>query len=77
MRDFLWYVILCRIVPGPKTPSATQLLRKTGVIMMMGGFGPYHGMWLDDAPTKCMGIMLTPWTMTDVLGLVKILQAHE
>jgi hypothetical protein len=53
--------------------SVTQLLRKTGVTMVTSGFGPYHGLWLDDAPTKRIGIMLTPWMMTDVLGLVKIL----
>jgi hypothetical protein len=76
-HDFLWYVILRRIVPGPKTPYATQLLRRTGVTMVTSGFGPYHGLWLDDSPTKCIGVMLTPWTMMDALGLVEILQAHE
>jgi hypothetical protein len=45
--------------------------------MVMSDFGPYHGLWLDDAPTKRIGVMLTPWMMMDVLGLVKILQAHE
>ncbi len=29
LRDFLLYVILCRILPGPKPTSTTQLLRKT------------------------------------------------
>jgi hypothetical protein len=77
-RDFLWYIILHRIVlPGPKPPSVTQLLRKTGVTMVTSAFGPYHGLWLDDAPTKHIGIMLTPWMMTDALGLVEVLQAHE
>ncbi len=76
-RDFLWYVILRRIIPGPKPPSVTQLLRKTGVTMVTSGFDPYHGLWLDDAPTKCIGVMLTPWTMTDALGLVQILQVHK
>ncbi len=59
-RDFLLYAILRRIVPGPKTPSATQLLRKTGVTMVMSGFGLYHGLWLDDAPTKRIVIIPTP-----------------
>jgi hypothetical protein len=45
--------------------------------MMTGGFGPYHCLWLDDIPTKCIGIALTPWAVMDALGLVKILQAHE
>jgi hypothetical protein len=75
--DFLWYVILRRIVPGPKPPSTTQLLRKTGVTMVTIGFGLYHGLWLDDAPTKRIGIIPTPWTMTRVLGFAEILQAHE
>jgi hypothetical protein len=45
--------------------------------MMMGSFGPYHGLWLDDAPTKHMGVVLTPWAVTDALVLVKILQVHK
>ncbi len=76
-RDFLWYVILRRIVPGPKTPSATQILRKTGVTMVTSSLGPYHGLWLDDAPTKCMGVIPTPWTMMRALDFVEILQAQE
>jgi hypothetical protein len=64
-------------VPGPKPLSATQLLRKTGVIIMTSGFGLYHGLWLDDTPTKHIGIISTPWTMMDALGLVQIHQAHE
>jgi hypothetical protein len=76
-RDFLLYVILRRIVPGPKPPSTTQLLRKTGGTMVMSGVGLYHGLWLDDAPTKCIGVIPTPWTMMLMLGFVEILQAHE
>ena len=75
--DFLWYVILRRIVPGPNPPSATQLLRKTGVTMVTSGFGPYHGLWLDETPTKHIGVIPTPWTMTRALGFAEILQAHE
>ncbi len=44
--------------------------------MVMSGFGPYHGLRLDGAPSKHIGIMLTPWTMTDALGFIKILQAY-
>jgi hypothetical protein len=44
--------------------------------MVMGGFGPYHGLWLDDDPTKHIGVMPTPRMMTDALGLAEI-QAHE
>ncbi len=39
--------------------------------------GPYHGLWLDDAPTKRIGVIPTPWTMTLALGFAEILQAHE
>jgi len=45
--------------------------------MAMSGFGPYHGMWLDDTPTKHIGVISTLWAMTDALGFVEILQAHE
>jgi hypothetical protein len=77
LRDFLWYIILHRIIPGQKNPSATQLLRKTGVTMVMSCLGPYYGLWLDDAPTKHIGVIPIPWTMTRALGFAEILQAHE
>jgi hypothetical protein len=76
-RDFLLYSILCTIVPGPKPPSLTQLLRKTTITMVMSGFGLYHGLWIDDPPTKHIGVILTPWMMTCVLGFVEILLVHE
>ncbi len=76
-RDFLFYNILRRIVLGPKIPFATQLLRNTHVTMAKSCVGPYHGMWLDDAPTKPIGIIPTPWMMTRALGFVEIHQAHE
>ncbi len=47
------------------------------VTMATIGFGPYHGLWLDDSPTKRIGIIPTPCTMMRVLGFVDILQAHE
>ncbi len=53
------------------------ILRKTGVTMVTSGFGPYHGLWLDDPPTKRVGVTPTPWTMTLALGFAEILQAHE
>jgi hypothetical protein len=52
-------------------------MRKTAVTMVTSGFGLYHGLWHDDAPTKHIGVILTPWTMTRALGFVEILQAHE
>jgi hypothetical protein len=71
------YGILRTIVPGPRPPSATQLLRKTAVTIVTSGFGLYHGLWLDDAPTKCIGVILIPWRMTCALGFVEILQAQK
>jgi hypothetical protein len=35
------------------------------------GFGPYHGLWLEDATTKCIGVTPTPWAMTHALGSEK------
>ncbi len=77
LLSFLLYVILRRIVPGPKPLSTTQLLRKTSVTMVTSSFGLHHGLWLDDAPTKHIGIILTLWTMMRALDFVEILQAHE
>ena len=76
-RDSLLYIILRRIIPGPKTPFASQLLRNTDVTMARSGSGPYHGLRLDDAPAKHIGVIPTPWTMMRALGFVDILQAHE
>ena len=75
--DFLFYTILRRIVLGQKIPFATQLLRNTRVTMAKSGFGPYHGLWLDGAPTKRIGVIPTPWMMTRVLGFIEILQVQE
>jgi hypothetical protein len=54
----------------------TQLFRKTGVTTVTSSFCPYHGLWLDDVPTKCIGLILTPWMIRHALGFVEILQAH-
>ena len=45
--------------------------------MAMSGFGLYHGLWLDDTPTKCTGVIPTPWMMTHALDFVEILQVQE
>ena len=76
-RDTLPYIILRRIIPGRKYPYATQFLRNTDVTMAKSGFGPYHGLRLDDAPNKRIGVIPTPWTMMRALGFVDILEAHE
>ncbi len=38
--------------------------------MVSSGFGPYHGLWLEVAPTKCICVILTPSAMRCELGLV-------
>ena len=45
--------------------------------MASSGFGPYHGMSLEDAQTKCVGVIPTPWSMTHALGLVQFPPQHE
>jgi len=45
--------------------------------MAKSGFGPYHGLWLDDVPTKRIGVIPTPWMMTRELGFIKILQVQK
>jgi hypothetical protein len=45
--------------------------------MATSGFGPYHDLLLDDAPTKRIGVIPTPWTMMRALGFVDILQVHK
>jgi hypothetical protein len=45
--------------------------------MVSSGFGPYNGMSLKDAQTKCVGVIPTPRSMTHVLGLVQFPPQHE
>ena len=37
--------------------------------MVVSGFGPYHHLVHDDAPTEHAGVILTPWAMPFALGL--------
>ncbi len=60
-----------------KNKVSTNLFFFYAGTMASSVFGPYHGLWHDNAPTKCIGLMPTPWTMADSLGLVRIHQAHE
>jgi hypothetical protein len=39
--------------------------------MAPSGFGPYHGLWLEDTTTKCIGAIPTPWVMIFALGFVR------
>ena len=45
--------------------------------MAPSGFGSYHCMWLEDAQTKCIGVIPIPWAMTHALGLVSFPLQHE
>ena len=37
--------------------------------MVVSGFGPYHHLVHDDAPTEHADVILTPWAMPLALGL--------
>ena len=45
--------------------------------MAPSGFGPYHVLWLENALTKCIGIIPTPWVMMCTLGLETFPPQHE
>jgi len=38
--------------------------------MAAGGFGPYHRLWTDDAPSKCKVVTPTSGGMMPALGFV-------
>ena len=64
-----------RIEPSPKHPLAkiNDLVCSMST-MVPSGFGPYHGLRLEYAPpTKCIDTIPTPWVITSVLGLVRLL----
>jgi hypothetical protein len=68
-RDTRIYLILCRIVPGKKKPVTQKLFSLFAATIVQSGFCPYHGLCCEDAPTKCIGVIPTPWTKTRALGL--------
>ena len=41
--------------------------------MVPSGFGPYHGLGIENATTTCIGIIPTQWVMSLALGLVYVL----
>jgi hypothetical protein len=45
--------------------------------MMVSGFGPYHHLQPNDAPTECADIIPTPWAMMPVLRFVSYCRGHE
>jgi hypothetical protein len=64
-----FYSILRTDIPGSKTPFANKLFLVFTATMVWSSFGPYHGLWCEDAPTKCIGIIPTQWMTTRALGL--------
>ena len=76
-HDFLFYIILRRIVLGQKISFGTQLLRNTRVTMATSSLGTYHGPWSEEVPTKCIDVIPTLWAMKDLLGLIEVLQVHK
>ncbi len=71
------YSILRTFIPGPKNLSANKLCSLFAATMLWSGFGPYHGMWLEYAQTKFIGVIPTPWAMTIALGLGVIMPELE
>ena len=57
------YFLGHKIHPCLSTNSASE------ATMVVSGFGPYHRLVHDDAPTGHAGVILTPWAMPIVLGL--------
>jgi hypothetical protein len=41
--------------------------------MASSGFCPYHSMWREDARSKWIGAIPTPWVMMIALGLVVLI----
>ena len=60
-----------------ETPSCEKLFDMFGSTMASSGFGPYHGMSLEDDQTKRVGVITTPCVMTYALGLVQFPPQHE
>jgi hypothetical protein len=60
LRDFLLYIILRTFIPGKK-PGLQHNYQKTPVSpWWRAAFGPYHGLWHDDAPTRHANVIPTP-----------------
>jgi hypothetical protein len=64
-----FYSILRIDIPGSKTPFVNKLFLVFTATIVWSSFGPYHGLWHEDTPTKRIGIIPTPWTMMPALGL--------
>jgi hypothetical protein len=64
-----FYLILRTIVPGSKTPLVQKLFWFVTATMALSSFGPYHGLWHKDAPSKHIDITPTLGAMQNALGL--------
>jgi hypothetical protein len=63
-------VVLRTIVPGSKTLLEQKLFWFVATTMASSGFGPYHGLWRKDTPTKRIDITTpTSGAMMHALGL--------
>jgi hypothetical protein len=71
-RYIQFYNKLRGIVPSCKTHCTTNLFISYAGIMALSGFGPYHGLWCYDAPSKRIIVTPTLGVMISALGLVSI-----
>ena len=74
---FFFRQISCRNVPyfydtltGPILTLVSPLTSRFPLIMVAGGFGPYHRLWPDDAPRKRIVVTPTSGGMIGAVGLV-------
>jgi hypothetical protein len=54
---------------GAKTLFVNKLFSFFAATMASSGFCPYHSMWHEDARSKWIGAIPTPWVMMIALGL--------
>jgi hypothetical protein len=59
------YNILRAFIPGAKNLFANKLLSSFTATIALSGFGPYHRIWREDAPSKWIGAI-----PTEVLALL-------
>ncbi len=62
--------ILLRYFDGANFDPCSPLTSRVPLIMVAGGFGPYHRLWPNDAPRKRIVVTLTSGGMIGAVGLV-------
>jgi hypothetical protein len=70
--DIQFYSKLRRIVPVLKNQFMTNLFLIYAGTMALSGFGPYHGLWCYDTPSKHIVVTPTSGAMISALGFVSI-----